>query len=87
MNGRMSKNSFSTYVWSKLDSCFCEAVYIHSKTTENSTLAVIRISTPPTGNVRFTRLFANSVRSNKTLQGNRHIQEVTNSKLRNKFVC
>ena len=22
------KNSFSTYVWSKVDSCFCEAVYV-----------------------------------------------------------
>ena len=21
------KNSFSTYVWSKVDSCFCESVY------------------------------------------------------------
>ena len=21
------KNSFSTYVWSKVDSCFCEALY------------------------------------------------------------
>ena len=24
------KNSFSTYVWSKVDSCFCEGVYIKS---------------------------------------------------------
>ena len=22
------KNSFSTYIWSKVDSCFCEAVYV-----------------------------------------------------------
>ena len=22
------KNSFSTYIWSKVDSCFCEAVYL-----------------------------------------------------------
>ena len=27
MNSRPSKNLFSTYVWSKVDSCFCEAVY------------------------------------------------------------
>ena len=28
MNGRLSKNSFSTYVWSKVDSCFCEGLYV-----------------------------------------------------------
>ena len=29
------KNSFSTYVWSKVDSCFCEALYVNLEDLQN----------------------------------------------------
>ena len=32
------KNLFSTYIWSKVDSCFCEAVYVRKKITLQKSL-------------------------------------------------
>ena len=28
------KNSFSTYIWSKVNSCFCEALYVYTRDKE-----------------------------------------------------
>ena len=36
------KNSFSTYVWSKVDSCFCESVYIRRHISKISLLSYSR---------------------------------------------
>ena len=32
------KNSFSTYVWSKVDSCFCEFLYLEVRGADEGTL-------------------------------------------------